>query len=179
MTRKDTTVSEQQLLALQAYHDGELSRLGRWRFERALRRCPGLRRELDELRKLSGWIREIESDHATSGLPDVWSDIGPALSRVDAEIGHGPVQSRSRRRDDWSWGSLLGGGALAAAVLAMLVLDSGEGIPEHPFAGTKEQVASGSLRYLQTHGVSYVVSQETEDVTIIWLMDAPQVVGGV
>ncbi len=40
-----------------------------------------------------------------------------------------------------------------------------------PVVTSAEATTRGSLRYLKTEGVSYVVSQESDDVTIIWLMD--------
>lgn len=178
MNHQDSPLSERELLTLQAYHDGELSRWGRWRFERALRRRAELRRELAKLRRLAGSIREIESQRGPVELPDIWSDIGSSLSRIDVEAGRARGRDVSRTRDAWSWGSLLASGAVAAGVLAVIALDNGKGIPEHPAANPTEAIAGGSLRYLQTHGVSYVVSQDTKDVTIIWLMDAPEVAGG-
>jgi hypothetical protein len=50
-------------------------------------------------------------------------------------------------------------------------LDNGQTIAEHSTVGFESASGRGSLRYLQTNGVSYVVSQDSDDVTIIWLMD--------
>ncbi len=163
--------SEEQRLALHAYHDGELSGFARWRFERALRRSAVLQRELAELEKLSAWMQEVEQEVGSESAPDLWSEIGPALSRVDAEVGAPRGLGKSRARDAWSWGSLIASGAVATAVLLLLVLDNGSGIPEDPVVTSAEATTRGSLRYLKTEGVSYVVSQESDDVTIIWLMD--------
>ncbi len=160
--------SEKQRLALQAYHDGELKGFARWRFERALRRSPALQRELEQLQKLSGWMDELESGSPAESVSDLWTEIGPALSRIDAEVG--PAKERTQR-DAWSWGSLAATGAVAAAALMLLVLDNGGGITEDPVTIAAADAGRGSLRYLKTEGVSYVVSQESEDVTIIWLMD--------
>ncbi|MDP6978086.1 MAG: hypothetical protein QF570_05715 [Myxococcota bacterium] len=163
--------SEEQRLALHAYHDGELSGFARWRFERVLRRSPALQRELAELQKLSAWMEEIDQQASRESAPDLWSEIGPALSRVDAEVGPPRGLGKSRARDAWSWGPLIASGAVAAAALLLLVLDNGSGIPEDPVATVGTATTHGSLRYLKTEGVSYVVSQESDDVTIIWLMD--------
>ncbi len=74
-------------------------------------------------------------------------------------------------------GSLAASGALAALVLA-LVVDNQGAIPEDSTQGAYGGIVGGSLRYLQTNGISYVVSQDSEDVTIIWLMDAAGAAGG-
>ena len=44
---------------LNAYHDGELSGLRRWIFERRLARSPGLRTELEELKRVSQWVQAL------------------------------------------------------------------------------------------------------------------------
>lgn len=176
--KPSTPFSEKQLLALQAYHDGELWVLGRWRVARALRGSPALRHELAQLQNVSGWMQKIESEQHPIDSPDTWSEIGPALSRIDAEVGSAVFVSRSRTRASWHWGSLLAGGAVAAVLLLAVVLDNGQGIPEHRGTGMHEEIAGGALRYLQTYGVSTVVSQDSEDVTIIWLMDVPEMAEG-
>jgi len=164
-------LTERQLSTLQAYHDGELSAFARWRFERALSRSPTLRRELEQLQKLSGWMDDLERETPKESVSDLWSEIGPALSRIDAEVGS--AREAGRERAGWGWRPLAATGAVAAAALALFVLDNGSGIPEDRVAVDVPRMAHGSLRYLKTEGVSYVVSQESDDVTIIWLMDRP------
>ena len=169
------TRDEKRSMALVAYHDGELSGLARWRLERELRKSPALQRELAELVKLSGWVREIESAPDTLGTRDPWSEIGPALSSIDRDI------DRSRKPDrrvassgsnvGWNWGPLAAAGAVVALALAVLSVDNQGAIPEHSPPSGQAEIAGGSLRYLRTNGVSYVVAQDSEDVTIIWLMD--------
>ena len=44
---------------LNAYHDGELSRLRRWIFERRLARSPGLRAELEALKRLTRGVQGL------------------------------------------------------------------------------------------------------------------------
>ncbi len=171
--------------ALAAYHDGELSWFAHWRMERQLRLSPALRRELAELAELSDWVREIESVPASGETPDLWSEIGPALSKIDAEVGSKRTVRSQRPRVGWNWGPLAGAVALATLVFAVMtayrtvdnVVDNGDAIPEYSLGGNVA-TAGGSLRYLQTNGVSYVVSQDSEDVTIIWLMDAADVEEG-
>ncbi len=182
------TPEEKRSIALAAYHDGELSRFARWLVERQLRKSPALRRELAELAKLSNWVRESESAPASLEIPDPWSEIGPALSRIDREIdkevgkrvgkrvgkkvGSNRSAGTDRSQIRWNWGSLAAGGALAALVLAALTVDNRDGIPEHSTLSAGQETGTGSLRYLQTNGVFYVASQDSGDVTIIWLMDA-------
>lgn len=181
-----------------AYHDGELSWWRRWRIERRLRQSAALRDELAELESLTQWVRGIDSAAPTIETPDLWSEIGPALSQIDREVGGAPSPATSNAAEterhgfgsNWNWGSLAATGAVAMLLLVVLVeidpaiigsrgsqletgnaVDNEHVIAEHSALGVEPGGSSGSLRYLQTNGVSYVVSQDSEDVTIIWLMD--------
>ena len=134
-------------------------------------------------------------------MPDLWSEIGPALSQIDREVASTSASSlgadfeveleaneageRGGFASGWNWGSLVATGAVAMMLFAVLVdvdplaidaptlasLDNGQTIAEHSTVGFESASDRGSLRYLQTNGVSYVVSQDSDDVTIIWLMD--------
>jgi hypothetical protein len=184
------TIGEKDLLALSAYHDGELSRFGAWRLERRLRNSADLRHELAELKRVSQGVRAFGAESASFETPDSWPEIGPALSAIDREVeaargkglgrwsGANREASNSRNQQGVIWGSLGASGVLAALVLA-LVVDNPGAIPEDSNPGAFGGVAGGSLRYLQTNGVSYVVSQDSEDVTIIWLMDSADVTDAV
>lgn len=201
--------SDKRAEELMAYYDGELTWWGRWRFERRLRSSADLRQDLAELKNLSTWVREIESDihsgQEPTETPDLWSEIGPALSQIDREVASTSASSlggdmevdieanietketgeRGRFSSGWNWGSLAATGAVAMMLFAVLVdvdplsidaptldsLDNGQTIAEHSTVGFESASGRGSLRYLQTNGVSYVVSQDSDDVTIIWLMD--------
>lgn len=181
---------EKRSLLLQAYCDGELSRFARFRMEHKLRRSDELRRELAEWVELSRWVRELDAAEPARVTPDSWSEIGPALSAIDREIASnratgvagwfkadGVVRSfiaRSfiaRSFIERNWGSLAATGALAVLVLAVVSLDVEDGISAPPLPSIGNEVASGSLRYLKTNGVSYVVARDADDVTIIWLME--------
>lgn len=175
------TRDEKRSQALHAYHDGALSRFGKWRIERQLRNSPALRQELAELESLSSLIREIEEPPSpevdgTNLPPDFWAEIGPALSKIDREVEGASGAGRGASGWQWNWAPVTA--TAAAAVLAMLVVDNSSSIPEHPIASANDQLPGGSLRYLQTNGVSYSVSQDTDDVTIIWLMDSPEAAEG-
>jgi anti-sigma factor RsiW len=201
--------SDKRAQELMAYYDGELTWWRRWRFERRLRNSADLRQDLAELENLSTWVREIESDvhsgQKPSETPDLWSEIGPALSQIDREVASTSASSlggdmevdieanieaketgeRGRFSSGWNWGSLAAAGAVAMMLFAVLVdvdplaidaptldsLDNGQTIAEHSTVEFESASDRGSLRYLQTNGVSYVVSQDSDDVTIIWLMD--------
>ena len=171
---------EKRSLLLQAYCDGALSRFARFRMEHKLRRSDELRRELAEWVELSRWVRELDAAEPARVPPDSWSEIGPALSAIDREIASnratgvagwfkadGVVRSFIER----NWGSLAATGALAVLVLAVVSLDVEDGISAPPLPSIGNEVASGSLRYLKTNGVSYVVARDADDVTIIWLME--------
>ena len=193
--------SDKRAQELMAYYDGELTWWRRLRFERRLRSSTDLRQDLAELEKLSTWVREIESDvrsgQEPTETPDFWSEIGPALSQIDREVAStsAPILGadvkanvageRGRFSSEWNWGSLAATGAFAMMLLAVLVdvdpltidaptlnpLDNRQTIAENSTVGFESASDRGSLRYLQTNGVSYVVSQDSDDVTIIWLMD--------
>jgi len=147
----DTTTGDQ----LSAYHDGELRGLARWRFERRLRREPGLRRELAGLARIGEWVRAGEA--ATQ--PDLWDRIEQRLPAVDA-----------RRADEQAAPGLAGpawwrplGAVTAAAALALAVY---VGFSEAP------QAPRGAVRWMDSGGRSVLVVDDAEsDVTIIWLLD--------
>ena len=61
---------------LHAYHDGELTRLERWKFERRLRGSPELQRELASLLRLKKELRKLDSDNPQ---PDVWDGVAQRL----------------------------------------------------------------------------------------------------
>lgn len=175
---------EKTLLELSAYYDGELSWWARVRFERRLRASSELREELAALENVSSWVNAIESEPSELDTPDLWQEIGPALSQIDREVGATPAAGAGTRggrfADVLNWGPLAATGVVAALALAVFIgvdpsstvsLDNQGAIAEHSPLGAELGSPGGSLRYLQTNGVSYVVSQDSEDVTIIWLMD--------
>lgn len=180
--------ADKRSFSLQAYCDGELSRFARWRMEHRLRRSPELRRELAEWVELSRWIREIDAADSTHHNPNTWLEIGPALSRIDREIEskRGANGSKVPREDasarTWlggNWASLAATGAVAALALAVVSLNSEDPSPDYAGSNGGREVAKGSLRYLKTNGVSYVVARDSDDVTIIWLMDSDAAPEGV
>jgi anti-sigma factor RsiW len=159
---RDTMTSNEQLL--HAYHDGELSRLARWRFERVLRRSPELRAELERLGELRDLLRARD---AAEPAPDLWDAIALRLPAADA------------RRDERASGATLGArpaagllwwikpiGALAATAAVAGLLLYGGSWQETP--ATTGQV----VRWIDSGERSVMVLDDVPDTTIIWVFDA-------
>lgn len=140
-----------------AYHDGELSGLARWRFERKLRRSPELRRELAALSELGDLIRE---SHAGEGGPDLWDAIAQRLPAQGARRSEA-VGGRSR---GLQW--LAVPGAVAATAALAVAFASGWLEPERP-------ASEGVVRWLESRGRDVMVLEEGPDTTIIWVFDGP------
>ncbi len=90
---------------LNAYHDGELSGLRRWIFERRLSRSPSLRAELEELKRLARWVQGLGPQPPSV---DVWEDVALRLPAIDAQFAEqrqGRADQRQRRAErrgmDW------------------------------------------------------------------------------
>jgi anti-sigma factor RsiW len=157
---------------LNAYHDGELSGLRRWLFERRLSRSPRLRAELEELKRLAHWVQGVGVQPPSV---DVWDDIALRLPAIDAEL----VEQRQRhvgqgqRRDegrDWrgmGWLAAYSRPLTAVAVTAALALALFLGIMEDAVSPTP-----GIIRWLDTGGRSVMVLEDQGDATIVWLLDA-------
>jgi len=164
-TRADAFGRDQR--DLNAYHDGELSGLRRWLFERRLARSPRLRAELEELERLARWIQALGPESA--GV-DLWDDIALRLPAIDAES----AERRPRRAEprDWrgmDWLAAYSRPIAAVAVSAALALAL--------FLGIMEDAAPpipGMIRWLDTGGRSVMVLEDQGDATIVWLLDVPE-----
>ena len=147
---------------LHAYHDGELGRLARWRFERRLRRSPELRRELAALARVGELVRAHEERAPTT---DLWDRIEQRLPAVEARKAAGEVEAEAGRGWLHSWWQPAGALAAAAAVALAVYVGFGPapGVPEAP---------GGTVRWVDSGGRSVLVLDDDEaDVTIIWLLD--------
>ena len=147
-----------QSFALHAYHDGELSRLARWRFERRLRRSPELRRDLETLREVGRAV--CEHDAAVS-TPDLWDAIALRLPAADAVRG----EARDAEPARWlpGWRSLSTAVAAAAVALALAIgVDTGD-----------TATAGGVIQWMDSGDRAVMVLEGDEDVTIIWVLDDP------
>lgn len=152
---------------LDAYHDGELGRLRRWRVGRHLDGCPACRAELASLGGVGAWVREAVPA-PPDAAPDLWSEIRwqlPARARSTAGERSGaawrPVRAGLR--------TPALGAAVVASALALLVLVG----PPDLFGSAGGTV----VRSLNTHGRPVMVLNGPDDATIIWLMDEEGVQG--
>jgi len=149
------SVREADVLRLHAYHDGELGRFARWRFERQLEHSPGLRRELAELAFLGDLAREVEAGAAE---PDFWDQIALRLPAEDARR----AEERSTSKSSFWWIGPAGAVMAAGLVAIALVFGSGSG-------DTSE---GGVVRWMDGGQRSVLVLEE-ESTTIIWMLDEP------
>jgi anti-sigma factor RsiW len=150
---------------LNAYHDGELGGLRRWRFERRLSRSPRLRAELEELRRLANWVQGVGAQSPSS---DVWDHVALRLPAIDADRAD-QRQGRDER------GGLRGMGWLAAFPRPLAAVAVSAALALALFLGIMEDAApptSGIIRWLDTGGRSVMVLEDQGDATIVWLLDA-------
>jgi anti-sigma factor RsiW len=141
---------------LQAYYDGELRGLARWRFERGLVRDPALRRELLALEDTGRLLREVEAE---APAPDLWEAIRlrlPALEPARAEVEEAPPPPWPRL---WALSPWVGVGVAAAALaLAIGIEWSDASVP-------------GSVRWIDSRGTPLMVLQDDSKATIIWVIE--------
>lgn len=159
---------DDQLLLLQAYHDGEASWLGRWRAQRLLRSDAAARAQLEDWSRLGSMLREQEQASELAA-PDLWAGIRaelPALGErafePDDVGGESVGESVSESVSSWlRWGAPLAAAAAAAVVALTLLMPPGD-------------AASGpSIRWLDSGGRSAMVLQDDREATIIWVLDGP------
>jgi len=150
---------------LEAYRDGELSHLERWRVERRLRRDPAARRALAEFDALGAWLRESD---AAGPEPDLWASLRLRLHAADARR----TEAEETRAAAPSWRRpagyvALGAAAVGAAALALVL--SLESAPVPAASG------SGSVRWIDARGHPMMVLRDDADATIIWVPEAAEV----
>jgi len=170
---------------LEAYYDGELRGLARWRMERRLRGSPSLRAELEQLRALGEEVREQQRAAASPGRPrpaDLWGALEGSLTAIDAQVAAEQGGSTSRRPARPSPGFFqalrrpAALGALAASALALLIVLRSSPV-EGPASEVTEApssavVGGGNVRFLDTAGAPVLVLDQADDVTVIWLVDS-------
>jgi anti-sigma factor RsiW len=143
-------------LRLQAYYDGELRGLARWRFERRLARDPAARQELLALEETGRLLREAAAE---ASAPDRWEAIRlrlPALDAQRAEVEEAPAAPRSRL---WALSPWVGVGVAAAALALAIGVEWGDAS------------ASGSVRWIDSRGKPLMVLQDDSKATIIWVIE--------
>ena len=94
---------------LQAYYDGELRGLARWRFERRLERDPALQGELFALEETGRLLRLVDSEAAAPDLCEAIRLRLPALEVQRAELGRGCCRAAIPAPDSLSVGRRGGG----------------------------------------------------------------------
>jgi len=142
---------------LDGYHDDELDALERRRVEQHLAGCAACRRDLASLGAVGRAVRDAVAGVAA---PDLWDAISRELPAARARES-APPRMRAPRRRRW-----LPATVAAAAVAASVFLLWP--VPEGP---------SGVVRsvYAPEHPVMVLEADDSDDPTIIWLMnDAPE-----
>jgi anti-sigma factor RsiW len=157
MTGDAAMNGDQELL--HAYHDGELTRFERWKFERRLRVSPDLQRELAALKRLKRELRKLES---ASPEPDVWGGVAQRLPALDRNR----VEARAGREGGrhWAWWLTPLGAAAAATAVVWAVVYGG-------FWGDAH-ARGGVVRWIDSGGRSVLVLDDDPDTTIIWVLDS-------
>jgi len=153
---------------LEAWRDGELSWLARWRVERRLRRDPEAKRRLAALDAAGRLLREIDAD---APAPDVWDAVRLRLPALDARRAEAEAATRRAGLARGLRWSAAGGVAAAAAALALVLRFGGEAAaPEPP---------PGAVRWLDARGLPMMVLRDDAEATIIWVPEqAPAVRSG-
>ncbi len=141
---------------LQAYHDGELHVLARWRLERRLARDLAARQELSALEETSRLLREVETDGAA---PDLWEAIRLRLPALDAERAEPEEAGGGVRSRLWALSPWVGVGVAAAALALAIGVEWGDAsVP-------------GSVRWIDSRGDPLMVLQDDSQATIIWVIE--------
>ena len=145
---------------LAAYHDGELRGLARWRFERRLRRDPGLRRELERLARIRAAVRDAAAGAAG---PDLWDRIALRLPAADAARAEAREAVRARRR----W--------LVAVPLGAAVAATAAGVALYFAPAPAPAESIGVVRWMRAGRSSVFVREDPgpQGATIIWLLHEP------
>ncbi len=141
---------------LQAYYDGELGGLARWRMERRLARDPVTRREFMALEETGRLLREADAEAAG---PDLWEAIRLRLPALDAERLEAEEEPRELRSRLWALSPWVGVGVAAAAVALAIGVEWGDAsVP-------------GSVRWIDSRGKPLMVLQDDSRATIIWVIE--------
>jgi anti-sigma-K factor RskA len=140
---------------LQAYHDGELGWVARWRVRRQLASRPDARRQLERLSEVGALVRESLDPQPE---PDLWGAIRVRLPAAQRQLS---LEEAPSGASWWRWAA-----PSAAAAAAVALLWTFSAVPADAGQGS-------SLRWLHTGDRSAVVLQDDRDATIIWVLEAP------
>jgi len=147
---------------LEAFQDGELSGLGRWRVGRHVAACLHCRAEVEGLRQVGRLVREGESESAPR--VDLWASIAARLPEIDAEFerrGAPTLRPAPRRWAAWLGPLPIGVGGLAAAAIAVALWLSAPGVP----------VLDAVVEELDAMGNPVELLPSDDKSTIIWVLD--------
>ena len=139
---------------LEAYRDGELGPVARWRVKRQLVRSEHARAELVALDELGRRVREAAPSEAES---DLWAAIRARLPEPAVTA----LQAPPRRRTPWLPWAVPAVAAVAAAIALGLL------------GGEVDPAPEGSVRWLHARGRPALVLQDDREATIIWLLESP------
>jgi hypothetical protein len=154
---------------LQAYYDGELSRFGRFWFERRLAASADLRREFAQLQQLTQLVRGAEE---AGGEPDFWPAIANELAR-DRNAAQREAGDTSPATSPLAWVAALlkPVGVVAVAATAVLALVRGDG-----WWGSSARSADpgGVVRWIDsgTRSVMVIEDESGRGATLVWVLDA-------
>ena len=127
---------------IEAYHDGALSRSGRERVERLLRRDLAGGRHLQKTAALGGMIREAWTEGPPAPTPEhLIAALRPAMTRLDAERAAASLSERILEQlVSWARPAATAAVAGAAAVALFLLLPSST--PQRPGLSTGAGLAT-------------------------------------
>jgi len=141
---------------LQAYYDGELRGLARWRFERRLARDPAARQELRALEETGRLVREAEAEAPS---PELWESIRLRLPALDVQRAEAEEARTAPRSRLWALSPWVGVGVAAAALALAIGVEWGDAS------------AAGSVRWIDSRGTPLMVLQDDSEATIIWVIE--------
>ena len=142
---------------LQAFHDGELGPLARWRFRRRLAGSVDFQRELRALEAVGDCVRAGEAAVAS---PDLWEGIARGLAGVDAERAEAVWEGHREARWPLPWRPV--SALLASAVGVALVIG----------LFSRDTAPSGVVHWVDSGSRNVLVLDGERDVTVIWLLDS-------
>ncbi len=140
---------------LDLYYDGELRGFRKWRFERLLRRNPGLQRDLETRGQLGALLRDAAPEPEA---PDLWAGIAAEIAATSRAEAAAEPSSWLPWLQPLRLGPVLVG---AAAALFLMVPASEDPVVQ----------AQGVVRSIVSKGKPVVVLDDSEEATIIWFMD--------
>jgi len=158
-------IRERLAQQLHAYHDGELSGLGRWWLERRIARDPEAQAELARLRALGEVLR---SQAEQVRAPDLWARIVLELPVARPETSAAESRGFGFTLPKWA-GAVVAAGAVAAAFFLM---------PGGPPRSVPPSARGSAVQLLDTGRRPALILQDDAEATIILLLPKQKVDAG-